>query len=329
MKKRRTVAALTALCFLLCMLSSGCNTEEPTAKRSGVFLNTVVTVTLYGTDDSSLLDDCFEQIRLYEGLFDRFDENSDIARLNASNGEAVTVSKDTANLLTAALRYGALSNGAFDVTVAPVMDLWPFTDSSKPFPIKQDIQAVLPLVNYQKLTVSGTTAQLSSPQSAVDVGGIAKGYIADRLAEYLREKGVMSALLDLGGNIYALGDKNGREFTVGVRDPDDAYGLSAVLSVKDCSVVTSGDYERYTEKDGVRYHHLIDPKTGYPADSGLRSVTVVSPHSVDGDALSTACFVLGLDKGLALIESLNGIEALFIAKDGTLIASSGLSYQIR
>lgn len=329
MIKWRVTATITALCLMLCVLLVGCNTAEPTAKRSGVFLNTVVTVTLYGTADASVLDGCFEQIRFYEKLFNRFDADSDIARLNAANGAAVTVSDDTASLLTTALRYGALSNGAFDVTVAPVMDLWPFADSSISLPTKPAIQSVLPLVDYRNLTISGNTAQLSSPQSAVDVGGIAKGYIADRLAEYLRDHGVTSALLDLGGNIYVLGDKNGREFTVGVRDPDDAYGLSAVLSVKDCSVVTSGDYERYTEKDGVRYHHLIDPKTGYPAGTGLRSVTVVSPYSVDGDALSTACFVLGLNKGLALIESLDGIEALFIAKDGTLTASSGLSYQTR
>lgn len=328
MKKRRVTASFVALCMAIGLLCVGCQ-ATPTAKRSGVFLNTVVTITLYNTADTTLLDGCFDLIRTYEARFDRFDKDSDIARLNAADGAAVTVSDDTAALLSTAQRYSVLSNGAFDVTIAPIMDCWPFADTSVPFPTKQDIDAALSRVGYAQLCIDGNTVKLSSAEAAVDVGGIAKGYIADRLSEYLRRQGGTSALLDLGGNIYVLGDKNGRDFTVGVRDPDDENGLVAVIPARDCSVVTSGDYERYAEKDGVRYHHLIDPTTGYPADTGLRSVTVVSPYSVDGDALSTACFVLGQERGLALIESLDGIEALFVADDGTLTASSGLSYQTR
>lgn len=321
---RRIAVLLAALCLLL----SGCARQEPLSK-SGFALDTAITITLYRGGNAALLEDCFARIRQYERLFSRTIGDSDIGRLNTAGGESVPVSPDTAALLQLGLDYAALSDGAFDMTIAPVSSLWHFSTEHPVMPSDEELAAALSSVGYIGLTVSDDSARLASPQMAVDLGGIAKGYIADRLAGELRAAGVDSALLDLGGNIYALGQKDGADWTVGIRDPADEQALAAVVSVADCAVVTSGSYERFFELDGVRYHHILDPATGYPVQNELASVTIVSAEAVVGDALSTACFVLGEKRGLELVESLDGVEALFISKDGRLTASPGLRYSVR
>ncbi len=311
---------------LLIMGFTGCGAPGPVSKTD-FCLDTVVTITLYNTDDQSILTDCFEQIRRYERLFSRYVPESDISRLNQAKGERVEIAAETAELLRIGIRYGQLSDGAFDITIAPVMDCWDFTGGSG-LPETSTLQQAAALVDYTALQVEEEGgrfyAKLNNPEGAVDLGGIAKGYIADRLAGYLRDKGVTSALLDLGGNIYALGSKQGDPFTIGIRDPLDENNLAATVAAQDRSVVTSGIYERGFDENGVRYHHIVHPDTGMPVQNGLASVTIVSEKSVDGDALSTACFVLGREKGLALIEQLEGVEALFIDTSGNQYATSDL-----
>ena len=179
-------------------------------------------------------------------------------------------------------------------------------------------------IDYHCIKVEGNTVTLTDPEARIDLGGIAKGYIADRLKEYLKDEGIEHALIDLGGNMLTLGRRyDGNDFRIGIQKPFADTGTAmAVVSVNDKSVVTSGDYERYFEKDGVIYHHILDPDTGYPVQNDLDQVTIISDQSVDGDALSTTCFAMGLEDGLELIRSLDGIEAVFVTKDGEMHTSS-------
>ncbi len=315
----------TALLLILCLLLAGCRAADPLT-REGIAMDTVVKVSLYDSRDTAITDTCFSIIRKYEALFSRTDQNSEISALNTAGGNPVVLSPATCELLTLGRAWGARTAGAFDITIAPISSLWDFSAGVRP--TDEALFEASARVDYNALIITETGASLPAGM-AVDLGGIAKGYVADRLGAYLREAGVGSALIDLGGNILAVGDKNGEPFSVGVRDPLDDTSLAAVIPAANVSVVTSGVYERCFVKDGTTYHHILNPATGFPVQNGLASVTVVSPSSADGDALSTACFVMGLEKGMALIESLDDIEALFITDDGTLHPSSGLNYEAR
>lgn len=309
-------------CLLVCgvigFAGAGCRTAETAPlSRSGLYLNTAVTITVYHTQDTAILDECFRQIEQYENLFSRTREGSDVWRMNHAGGETVEVAEDTASLIRLAQEYAVASDGALDVTIAPASSLWDFTAEVPRVPDADALATAAALVNWKELFIDGTTVQLAHEDMAVDLGAVAKGYIADRLADFLREQGVRGALINLGGNVYALGSKDGGDWKVGIRSPADETALAATVSVQDKSVVTSGTYERCFEKDGVLYHHILDPATGEPVRNGLASVTIVSDSSADGDALSTACFVLGEEKGLELVRNTPGAQALFIREDGT------------
>lgn len=313
--------------IILCMvlLLAGCTASQPVS-RSGFALDTFVSVTVYdgGTADvQAALDACFNEITRLENLLSVTRENSDIARINAANGVPVTVAGETAQVLGTAVRYGALSGGAFDVTLRPVTALWDFTAEQPTLPDTQALAAAVSTVDYRNLLVDGTRVTLT--KGGLDLGGIAKGFIADRVREVLTEHGVVSALIDLGGNIVVCGSKAGEDWKIGVKDPLDTTQLCAVVTGQDMSVVTSGIYERGFTLDGVRYHHLLSPTTGMPVQNELASVTIVCERSVDADALSTACFVLGETKARELLTTV-GAEALFVRRDGTLSATAGLHY---
>lgn len=262
-----------------------------------------------------------------EKLFSRTQEGSDVWRINHSDGNPVEVSAETADLLEKALSYCRLSDGAFDITIAPVLTLWNFDADQKTgtVPDESDLIDALSHVGYKNIQLDGTTVTLLDPDTSIDLGGIAKGYIADLLKEDLVSAGYTSGIIDLGGNILTIGSKpHGQDFCIGVRTPKpDATQPLTTISCRNASVVTSGTYERYFIENGKRYHHILSPFDGHPVENGLASVTIFSEHSVDGDALSTACFVLGPEKGMALIESLDGIEALFVTDDLEMKPSSG------
>ena len=320
------VVTILYLCALMLSLSA-CRKTEPVS-RTGFALDTLIEIRIYETKDgvnaNEVLNACFTEIARCENLFSATVENSDIARINRAQGAAVAVAPETAQLLTESLKYAALSNGAFDVTLRSVTELWDF--SAKRLPSEESLAAALENVGYQRLTVDGMTVTADGVK--LDLGGIAKGYIADRVRDLLETNGVTSAMIDLGGNIVACGSKAGENWRIGVKDPNDTESLCAVITGEDIAVVTSGTYERGFDLDGVRYHHLLSPQTGMPVQNGLASVTITCRDAVQADALSTACFVLGEEKGKALIDSLDGVEALFVRADGTLAATAGLSYTI-
>ena len=309
--------------LLLSLLLTGCARQSEKQSVTGFAFDTVLTLTAY-TDDDTLLTQALAKCSEYEQLLSATVEGSDVWNLNHAGGDWVDVSEDTAAVLTIAQEVYTLSDGAFDITVAPVSALWDFTSDTPALPDPEALSAALTLVDGSRLEVDGTRARLPDGMS-VDLGGVAKGYIADRIAEFLQEAGVEHALLNFGGNVRVLGDRpDGTPWTVGIQDPDGATGdLIAAITLDHGSAVTSGTYQRYFELDGVRYHHLLDPATGYPVRNGLDSVTILCDDGGLADALSTACFVLGETDGLALVESLDGVEAAFLRDDGTLTVSSG------
>ncbi len=308
--------------ILFLLLGSGCTPKAQSATQ--ILFDTAVTITLYGADDS-LLADCFALCRKYEGLLSRTVEHSDVARLNTAGG--ATVDPDTAELLTRALEFSRQTGGAFDVTVCPVRQLWDFTEQ-KQLPNPALLQQELQKVGFGNLTVRGTAVTLQNG-AQIDLGGIAKGFIADKLAELITSRGATGAVLNLGGNVLVLGqEKQSKTFTVGIKKPYTKTGetVAAVQVPGGTSVVTSGCYERYFEQDGVVYHHILDPKTGYPVQNTLDGVTIICASSTAADALSTACYVLGEQAGMELIESIPGTEAVFVTKTGQVLTTSGLQY---
>lgn len=292
-------------------------------------LNTVVTVTLYDSSDQELLAEAINLCDKYENLFSRTLPSSELYQLNhgllpQENG-FFCISPEMTELLTTALSYCEKSDGAFDITIGPISALWDFTSEEKVVPSDAELSAALPLVDYRNVIVKENRVRFLQEGMQLDLGAIAKGYIADKIKEFLLEHGVESAVINLGGNVLCVGEKpDGTAFGIGIQKPFASRSETvSSISVRDQSVVSSGIYERYFETDGNFYHHLLNPKTGYPYDNSLVSVTILSEKSVDGDGLSTACFSLGLTEGMELIEKLPDTEAVFITEDYELHYSSG------
>lgn len=298
---------------------------------SGFKLNTVVTITIYDSQDQELLKQCMELCDQYEEMLSRTIETSEVSRLNRGeladeNGVSV-LSSDLYNLLRDGQHFSQLSDGAFDLTIGAVSSLWDFTSEDRHAPSPDAVEEALPKVGWEQVELLGGNSIRMPEGVIIDPGAIAKGYIADRLKEYLLSQGVESATINLGGNVLCIGSRpDGTPFRIGVQKPfAERNETAAILQIEGRSVVSSGIYERYFEEDGVFYHHILDPDTGYPCENGLRSVTIISDTSTEGDALSTACFALGIEKGMAFIESLEGVEAVFIDEAGQLTFSGGFT----
>lgn len=325
--KRILCVILSGMFILFCAAGcapkgSGSASGEPIS-ATAVLLDTVVSITIYDSSDEELIRDCMDMIERYEGLFSRTIPTSDISRLNC--GETDTVDPETASLILLGLKYGELSGGRFDITIGAVSSLWDFSSGGGSVPDPALINEALAHVDYRGVTVEGTRVILEDPEAMLDLGAIAKGYIADRLKEYLVSKGVGSAVINLGGNTLCIGEKpGGKPFRIGVQYPFRETGaLITVLSISDLSVVSSGSYERYFVSGGVSYHHILDPSTGYSVSSGLCSVTVICSSSAQADALSTICFILGEEGAISLVDSLEGVWCILIRDDMSMVFSEG------
>lgn len=326
-RKKKKILLLFCILLLSGFLFHSCRRNEPLS-QTGFYFDTVISVTIYDSSKEYTLDGCFALAAKYENLFSTTVEGSDIRNINQAEGKPVTVDAETAFLLEKALSYAELTDGLFTPTIAPLSSLWNFstiTADSMTVPDAEKIERRLAHTDYHILQINGQSVQLTDKEGAVDLGAIAKGYIADQMKAYLLEEGVESALINLGGNILAIGTKPDKEsYIVAIQKPFAKTGTAeTTVAVTDCSVVTSGIYERCFEQDGILYHHVLNPHTGYPVENTLASVTILSHSSADGDALSTCCLLLGLEKGKALIDALPDVEALFITKDGTLYYTDG------
>ncbi|MBR2661035.1 MAG: FAD:protein FMN transferase [Clostridia bacterium] len=321
MKKKKLAGILLAL-LLLC---GGCAVKKDLPKLSeiGFYLDTVITLTAY-VEDGQILKDALEECGRYEQKLSRTIEGSDVWKINHAEGQPVEVSDDTVAILQCAGKISGMTGGAFDVTIAPVSTIWDFTSGKAELPDAEAIARAVELVDYTKITLNGNTVALPEGMM-IDLGGIAKGYIADRIKEYLEKRGVKHAILSFGGNVVAIGDKpDGTAWKVGIQDIDGKTGDYMMVSRNsDGSSVTSGIYERGFDLDGVRYHHLLSTENGWPVQNELAAVTIFSKSSMEGDALSTAAFVLGTEEGRKLINSLDGIEAVFISRDRAVTYSAG------
>lgn len=306
-----------------------CGKEKFEARSENRFLmGTICILTLYGGEGQDIYDGVFDLIAKEDRLMSLQREDSDLGRINRAAGQkAVQVSPDTYKVVESALSYARLSGGAFDPTIAPLVELWGISSGNPGIPpAPRDIEEKKLLTDYQKVAMKpDNRIYLEKKGMEIDLGGIAKGYIADKVKQYLVEKGVKRGIINLGGNIVVVGSKPGDQpWRIGIQNPFETRGNHiGIATVKDKTVVTSGIYERFFIYQGKRYHHILDPSTGYPVENDLASVTIITDKSIDADALSTSLFVLGVEKGLALIESINGAEAVYVTKDRRVIESSG------
>ena len=315
MKRRICVILLAAALLFL----AACGETAPVQKELFA-MDTVLSLKVWG--DEAALDAVSDELLRLDAMLDATDAASEIGRLNAGQ----SISGEAAALVAAAVEFSRKTDGAFDPTVYPLMRLWGFTDETQHVPEAADITAALAHIGTEQVQLDGGTASLSSG-AAIDLGGIAKGYAAEQCVTVLEQSGATAALLSLGGNIQTYGTKpDGSAWMIGIADPqqpEQAVASVAVTGTK--ALVTSGGYQRYFEADGVRYHHILDPKTGCPAESGLASVTIIADSGTLADAYSTALFVMGLEKATEFWRSEQDFAAVFITTDGVIYATDGVS----
>ncbi len=287
--------------------------------RTELILDTIFEVTIFVDEEiegDPLVREAFDKVRALEKVMSRFVTNSDVDKINQQAGkEPVEVDPRTFYVIEKSLYFGEASQGKFDVTIAPLLNLWGFgTGEEREPPEGEEIEEVLPLVDYQEIELDEENMSVFLPREemALDLGGIAKGYIVDEIAEFLEGEGVEHGTVNAGGDIRALGTRlDGNPWRIGITHPRDRENIIAVIPVTQEAIVTSGDYERYFNHEGERYHHILDPDTGQPAGEVL-SVTVVAPDCITADSLSTAVFVLGVEEGMALLESMSQVEGMIV-----------------
>ncbi len=312
---------ILSIVIILTNLSACTGSQPQKISKSAFVLNTVATITLYDCTNETLIDECFDLCRRYEALFSRTDENSEIFKLNSR--EISEVSDETAEVISKGLEFGAISGGKFDITIEPLSSLWNFTADSPSVPSAAAIEEAKSHVDYKAVSVSGNTVTFANDYTRIDLGAIAKGYIADKMKDLLISRGVEKAIINLGGNVQCIGGKTDESgFEVGIQYPF-GEGSIASVNVRDLSVVTSGTYERYFKENGKLYYHILNPETGYPYDSNLLSVSIIGANSATCDALSTTCFALGKTAGTELIECTDGYYAIFITDDYKLYFTKG------
>ena len=318
MKKYFISAMLSALLFL-----TGCSAESSPEPVQGTFfaMDTMMDFTIYG--ESGLINQSESLIASLESLVSVTDADSELYAINQTGSGMLT--EEASSLMKQALEICRRTDGALDLSIYPIVRAWGFTTGSYQVPDEAEIQALLPLVDYRKIQYDAADGDVTLPVGMkIDLGSVAKGYAGQLVAQMLREHGVQSALLNLGGNVQTVGAKpDGSPWQIGIKDPQGEDAMM-VLSVEDQAVVTSGGYERYFEQDGQTYWHIMDPSTGHPADSGLISVTIVGDEGVVCDGLSTALFVMGLEKAADLWAQSGDFEAVFVTASGEVYITEGL-----
>jgi len=290
-------------------------------EKTAFALNTAIKITVYAKDASSLADDALKEIHRIDALMNAHNPSSEISKINSSPDGAV-VSKEVFDLIKTAVDISYKTNGAFDITLKPVSDLWDINSENPKVPKTEDIEAALSKTGFESIVLDeeSLTVSFRKEGMAIDLGAIAKGYAADRAASVLKKAGVKSALLDLGGNVYAIGkNRYSKSWKIGLQTPWEQRGeYFRIVEIENAAVVTSGAYERYFEKDGEIYHHIIDPETGFPSDSDIASVTVICENSALSDALSTAIFVSGEKGAKNALENFEGIEIIIMTNKGKI-----------
>ncbi len=323
---KKLAVLIAVIVFFVC----GClNNKKEQVSQSSFMLDTFVNITVDEYDGTEknmeyLINDCFTLCHEYETMFSRTIEDSEVSQINNSNGNEITISDNTAQLIKMALEFSESSDGKFDITTAPLSDLWDFKNRTEP-PNPNDITKTLSHINYKNIIQNGNTIKILDPLCNIDLGGIAKGFIADKIKEFLIDNGVKKAVIDFGGNIVLICPSD-ELMSIGIQKPFEKTGkIFGIITTSQNSIVTSGSYQRYFEYSGEIYHHILDTKTGYPVKNDIYSVTVCGPSSAVCDALSTTIFCLGIQNGLELINNIEGYEAVIIDKNYKTIFSNNMS----
>lgn len=331
------------LLFSMLLIISGCSKENEIAKlvnepysRTEFLMGTVVNVKIYDEGKEEVLTSVFDRIEELSEKITVNEGKSEVEKINEqAASQPVVVSDDVYTLIKSAYKYSSESDGSFDLTIGPLTNLWHigFDDAKKP--TQSEIDTSLALVDYSKIKLNEKehTVFLEDENMRLDLGAIAKGYITDEVVKDLKSNGVSTAIVDLGGNIFVLGNSpraEGADWNVGIQNPFESRGeILGSIPISDKTIVTSGIYERFIEVDGKEYHHLLDPETGYPFDNDIAGVSIVTEKSIDGDGLSTIVFSKGLKGGIDFINKSEDIEAVFVAKDKSVYVSKGLEGSFR
>ncbi|MBP1744348.1 MAG: putative thiamine biosynthesis protein [Firmicutes bacterium] len=333
-KKIRSLVLGLAV-VLSAALFQGCSAanSEP-MEETQFLLGTVCSIKIYDHQSQEVLTKAFDRVREIEDKMSANKEGTEVDAIDKEAGKGyVKVSDDTFYVIEKGLEYSEKSGGVFDISIGPLVKLWGIGTDAARVPSMEEIDSRKSLVNYRDVLLNKEekSVMLKQEGMALDLGGIAKGYAADEVSRILRESGVEHAIINLGGNVIAINSNvGGKAWNIGIQNPFETRGeIVGSISVTDKTVVTSGIYERYLEVDGVKYHHILNPFTGYPMDSGLASVTVVTGSSIDADAMTKNLFYSGVEKGLEYLEENNPeVEAIFITKDKKVYVTDGLKGSI-
>lgn len=325
---------LAGIFFISFMLFIGCSEKEDyqLIQESRFALGTYNQVTVYAPSEEQgqkIIEAVFVRVDEIENLMSSNIEDSDISRLNAQAGEsAVTVDTETFHMLQLGKEYKELTDGTFNIGIGALINLWDIGGDNQRVPEETEIEALLNHFDLDQLTLNAESyeAKIEDPEMTLDLGGIAKGYAVDEAIRVIEEHGIEHAIVDFGGDVYVLGgNPDGNEWRIGISKPViGESGVMGRLFSSDMSVVSSGDYERYFTEEGQLYHHILNPSTGYPADNQLSSVTVISDTALEGDILSTAIFVMGLEDGLSFVNDLEDIEAILITENKEVYVTPGI-----
>ena len=318
------------LAIIICILCCACQMHKNDMAEIQMFaMDTFIDLKAEGENGEKALLEAEKEINRLERLFSTTIEQSEIFAVNQyASKQPITVSKDTFDLIEKAKKYYSITEGAFDITIAPVLKAWGFTEEVKRVPSDEEIQQKLQLVDDSKLHIDkqNSTIYLEKENMSIDLGGIAKGYASDKVNEILKKNGVSSAVISLGGNVSVIGKRpDGTKWHIAVQDPINSEKYVGILNVENTSVITSGVYQRFFEQDGKKYHHIIDTKTGKPAQTGLLSVTIVCDDGAMADVLSTSVMVAGLQKGSELWRKLGNFGMIVITDSNEMYISEDIA----
>lgn len=321
MKKSIFISSVLSAAFLM----TACGNIPNPAQKSFIAMDTYMTITAYGENASGAVKEAAEKISALDALWSVTDENSEVSRINSSGGITAEVSAETSEILGRSIEISEITGGALDCTVYPVLTEWGFTTGEYKIPDEKTLENALSLTGYEKISLDGNNVTLPDGMK-IDFGALGKGAASAAAAKILRENGIESALLDLGGNIRVIGTKpDGSDWHLGIRSPFDD-GIIGSIAASDCAAVSSGGYERYfVGSDGETYCHIIDPETGRPAKSGLSSVTVIGNDDILCDGLSTALYVLGAEKAEELWRTRDDFEMILVTDEKEILITAGIS----
>lgn len=330
-RKSRIKLCVMALVCLVLMAVTGCGSTSGSSDRqtAEIFaMDTIMDLTVYGESASELLTEARQLVQKYEGLFSVNIETSDVAKLNQAAGKAVQVSPETYELIQKSIGISKETEGLFDISIYPLVRAWGFTKEEYRVPEQKELQRLLKGVDAAKIQLE-TDNRVTLPEGMeIDLGGIAKGYLSQKLTELFRKGGAQAAVVSLGGNVQTFGKKpDGTQFKVGITDPSDGTSVLGTIQIGEKAVITSGSYQRYFEKDGKIYHHIIDKRTGAPAQSDLSSVTVIGEDGVTADSLATALFVMGKERAVQFAASHPELQLVLVDTKSRIWTSEGIEME--